>query len=66
MKTIVTIIFSPIVLFLIFMILKLSDVIDWTWWWVASPFWLPIAIAIFLISVVLATIFVFGLLFRYD
>ena len=66
MKTIVTIIFSPIVLFLIFMILKLSDVIDWTWWWVVSPFWLPIAIAIFLISVVLTTIFVFGLLFRYD
>lgn len=26
-------------LFLIFLILKLTSVIAWSWWWVFSPFW---------------------------
>ena len=30
----------PIILFLIFMILKLCNVIDWSWWWVFSPIWI--------------------------
>ncbi len=34
------------VLFLIFLILKLTKTIDWSWWWVTSPLWLPIAFAI--------------------
>ena len=29
------------VLFLIFMILKLTGNIDWSWWWVTSPLWIP-------------------------
>jgi hypothetical protein len=29
-------------LFIILMILKLADVIDWSWWWVTFPLWLPI------------------------
>ena len=28
---------------LLFIGLKLGHVIDWSWWWVASPFWLPMA-----------------------
>jgi hypothetical protein len=24
---------------LTFVILKLTHVIDWSWWWVTSPFW---------------------------
>ena len=27
------------VLFLIFLVLKLVDVIDWSWWWVTAPLW---------------------------
>ena len=27
-------------LFFIFLILKLCDVIDWSWWWVSSPIWI--------------------------
>ena len=30
------------VLFLIFLMLKLTDKIDWSWWWVTSPLWAPI------------------------
>jgi len=29
-----------------FVVLKLLHKIDWSWWWVTSPFWVPFAIAI--------------------
>ena len=32
------------VLFLIFLILKLTNTIDWSWWWVTSPVWIPLCI----------------------
>jgi hypothetical protein len=32
------------VLFLIFMVLKLTNYIDWSWWWVTAPLWAPIVI----------------------
>lgn len=28
-----------------FVVLRLCDVIDWSWWWVLSPMWIPFAIA---------------------
>lgn len=31
-----------------FVILKLTGVIDWSWWWVTSPFWIPVAFGLFL------------------
>jgi|PlaIllAssembly_1097288.scaffolds.fasta_scaffold03267_6 hypothetical protein len=31
-------------MFLIFMTLKLVGVIDWSWWWVTAPLWMPIAL----------------------
>jgi len=29
------------VLFLIFLVLKLCNVITWSWWWVTAPLWIP-------------------------
>ena len=29
-----------------FVILKLTDVIDWSWWWVTCPFWIGIPLFI--------------------
>lgn len=29
-----------------FIVLKLLDKIDWSWWWVTSPFWLPAAVVV--------------------
>jgi len=26
---------------IVFITLKLVDVIDWSWWWVLSPIWIP-------------------------
>lgn len=28
-----------------FVVLRLCKVIDWSWWWVLSPLWMPWAIA---------------------
>ena len=40
-----------IILFLAFFFAKIYDKIDWSWWWVFSPLWIPTAliISIFLI-----------------
>ena len=29
------------VLFLVFLVLKLTDVIDWSWWLITAPLWIP-------------------------
>lgn len=29
-----------------FIVLKLCKVIDWSWWWVLSPMWITIGLAI--------------------
>lgn len=33
-------------LLLAFIVLKLCKVINWSWWWVLSPLWVPVAAAI--------------------
>lgn len=38
---------SPLwVLFFIFLVLKLTAVIDWSWWWVTAPLWGSAALAL--------------------
>jgi len=34
------------VLAIVFIVLKLCDVIDWSWWWVLAPIWIPVAIVL--------------------
>lgn len=41
------------VLGIAFIILKLCHVINWSWWWVLSPFWLPFSAAIAIIAIFL-------------
>ena len=33
---------------ILFIGLKLGGIIDWSWWWVLSPIWLPIAVLLFI------------------
>jgi hypothetical protein len=40
-----------IILFVVFLVLKLSNTIDWSWWWVTAPLWMPIAFAIVVIVI---------------
>ena len=35
-----------------FIVLKLCHVIEWSWLWVLSPLWIPLAITIIIIAVV--------------
>lgn len=32
------------IVFVVFLVLKLTNYIDWSWWWVTSPLWIPIAL----------------------
>lgn len=39
-------------LFIVFLVLKLTKTIDWSWWWVTAPLWIPatiVVVAIFII-----------------
>ena len=43
------------ILFLIFLTLKLGGwgvVATWSWWWVFSPIWIPVALIIVLTAIV--------------
>ncbi len=42
-------------LFLVFLILKLTHVIAWSWWWVTAPLWgmFAIVVALWLLGIVL-------------
>lgn len=42
-----------VILFVIFLILKLMEYIDWSWWWVTSPLWI---VAILYIIIVILSI----------
>lgn len=33
-------------LFIVFLVLKLTGVITWSWWWVTAPLWGGLAIAL--------------------
>ncbi len=41
-----------VILFLIFMTLKLTGNIDWSWWWVTSPLWIPFVAAMVVLGIV--------------
>jgi hypothetical protein len=34
------------VIFIVFLVLKLTGHIDWSWWWVTAPLWIPIGLFI--------------------
>jgi hypothetical protein len=38
-------------LFLLFLGLKLTNNIDWSWWWVTSPLWIPLGLMIVIILI---------------
>jgi hypothetical protein len=33
------------ILFFIFLALKLAGVLDWSWWWITAPLWIPIVVS---------------------
>jgi len=41
-----------VVLFVVFLVLKLVGTIDWSWWWVTAPLWIPAALGISIFIVI--------------
>lgn len=48
------------VLTLIFVVLKLCNVIDWSWWWVLCPIWISFALSLLFI-IILGIISIFAI-----
>ena len=52
-------------LFITFLVLKLTEVIDWSWWWITAPLWggfaliTALIILIFIVFVIKAVISLF-------
>jgi hypothetical protein len=41
-----------VILFLIFMVLKLTGYITWSWWYVTLPLWGPISLVLVIMGIV--------------
>lgn len=39
-----------------FIVLKLTNVIAWSWWWVLSPIWITTAFVLLVLAIVLAVV----------
>ena len=39
-----------------FVVLKLVGVINWSWWWVLAPFWIPAVLALGLVVILLVVL----------
>lgn len=37
------------ILFIVFLVLKLTSVINWSWWWITAPLWGPVVLIIFIL-----------------
>ena len=48
------------ILFLVFMILKLVGVIDWSWFYVTLPLWTPIAFYTLVVGIILIVVVIAG------
>lgn len=48
-------------LLILFIAFKLLGIIDWSWWWVLSPLWLPtcIILAIFIVVIIITLVVMF-------
>lgn len=42
------------VLFVVFLVLKLTHVVDWSWWWVTAPLWAPAAVIVAMLGIAAA------------
>lgn len=44
----------PGMLAILFIGLKLGGVIDWSWWWVFAPLWIPILVGLVVVAFVIS------------
>jgi hypothetical protein len=49
-------------LFLLFLTLKLTGVIAWSWWWVTAPLWGPVVVVLVILGVIWFLVWLFAIL----
>lgn len=52
-------------LFIVFLVLKLTRVITWSWLWVTAPLWIPLALVFSIFIITLIVILIIHLFTRY-
>lgn len=45
-------------LFVVFLILRLTGVIAWSWWWVTAPLWIPFGLLLLVLVPVAIVVYV--------
>lgn len=45
---------------IVFIVLKLTNVINWSWWWVLSPLWISLIIAIVVLAIIVIVAAIIG------
>ena len=53
---------ATFILFLVFLVLKLTHSIDWSWWWVTAPLWAPIISVFAILGIAFIFVVIAGLL----
>jgi hypothetical protein len=59
-KTQINLVSIPGLLGVAFIVLRLTEVIKWDWWWVLAPFWIPVALYIIFLIMLLLFIAILG------
>lgn len=47
---------------ILFIALKLTNVIDWSWWWVLAPLWIPVAVVLGIVVIVAIVVLIVKLI----
>lgn len=50
----------PGAVFIVFLVLKLTNVIDWSWWWVTAPLWISALAFVWFFTVALLALAIRG------
>lgn len=49
------------ILGIVFIILKLTNILTWSWWWILLPIYGPVTVLIMIIIFIIITLFVYNL-----
>jgi len=39
-------------LFMVFLVLKLTSVVSWSWWWICAPLWVPAVVVLAIVAAI--------------
>lgn len=51
-----------LMLFFTFLVFKLTNTVNWSWWWVTSPLWFPLGLGFIILVLAWSVGFIGGLL----